>query len=89
MPQMDDAKGEQLTAAINSGIVKARTIVNYVNRRDERGAEEAVRSFLADFWRELSEEEQGNVALNALTMMVQVQDQLENIRRELGVRKVK
>lgn len=90
---MDDETRDYLAERnahnLNAGMTKARTIVNAVNRRDRPRSEEAVLSFLNDFWRDLTEDEREQAAMNAFTTVVQLGDQVNHLKRVLGSAKIK
>ena len=86
----EDARRQlaETTQNLNRGNAIARTIVNGVNRGDREKVAEATQSFI-EFWHDLPADEQERLALNALTMAMQLQDNWNTLKAQYGGRKIK
>lgn len=74
---------------LEAALVKARRVVNAINRNDREAARQATESLVFDLIRTLDDDAREQLLTNALFTAVQFQDQLNAVRAFAGTRKRK
>lgn len=71
---------ERTRATLEAALVKARRVVNSVNRGDDRAVHEATEHLVIDFLKPMEREDLERVTTNALLFVVQLQDNLKTLQ---------